>query len=132
MASRRSRVALIRQAVLAGMGAALVSTVVLALTWGLTSQEAFDSLTYRESREANREAELRSAAVRLARQDGWLDARRQAASELDRLLLAGSYQDGRAIGYDYAWNQAVDLALAASPRQSYDSEPGTQWIELRR
>ncbi len=56
----------------------------------------------------------------------------QASNEFDQLLVDGSYEDGQAIGYDYSWNEAIDLALTKSPRQYYANEPGDQWIELRR
>ena len=126
---------LIRQACVAALSAAVFSGVVIALVWGLLSGEAFGTSPYQpaeQTEQARYETWLRATAIQWGRQDGWLSARRAAPAELDELLSEGSFESGWEIGYDYSWNRAVDLALEKSSRQSYASEPGTQWIELRR
>ena len=132
MGARRPRSVLIRQAVIAGVSGAIVSGIVVALAWGLLSGEAFGARYYEQSPEPLYQARLRAIAVNSGRQDGWLDGRRLAAAELDELVDSGSFDAGWQIGYDYSWNRMIDLALEGASRQSYASEPGTQWIELRR
>lgn len=132
MSARRARSVLLRQALIAGVSGAILSGVIVALTWGLLSGEAFGARHYEQSPEALYQARLRKAAVNSARQDGWLDGRRMATAELEELVDSGSFDAGWEIGHDYSWNRMIDLALEQSSRQSYASEPGTQWIELRR
>ena len=132
MSARRARSVLLRQALIAGVSGAILSGVIVALTWGLLSGEAFRTSHYMQSQEPQYQARLRAIAVNSGRQDGWLDGRRLAASELDELVDNGSFDAGWQIGHDYSWNRMIDLALEQASRQSYASEPGTQWIELHR
>ncbi|MDE2747277.1 MAG: hypothetical protein OXI41_15105 [Chloroflexota bacterium] len=132
MGAGRSRRVLIRQACIAGLSAAILSGIVVALAWGLLSGEAFESRRYEQSEEALDQARLRAAAAHWGRQIGSLNGREAAAAELDGLLRNGSYNEGETLGYGYSWNQTIALGLEKSSRQSYEGEPGTQWIELRR
>lgn len=120
-----------RQSLIAFVVPALITALIVgtgaALDWG--SEESFYAVD--PSREVV-EASLRHETRQYAEAEGGSQGTRDADAELIPLSQNGSYEQGRALAYDFSWNLAVRAALDKVSSQWLEDEPGTQWVELFR
>ncbi len=64
---------------------------------------------------------------------GRLDGAGRSALVVDELLVEGDPADGYGLAYDFAWNDAVDIALLTAKGQKLEVDAAfEQWEALRR
>ncbi len=110
---------------------ALIITLIVAagaaLDWGFEDTYNSADLT-----DGPNEGQYRHEAQRYAEAEGRNQGMIDANAGFEQLLLNGSYEEGKDLAYDRAWNIAIRTALNSVSRQWLADEPGTQWVELFR
>ncbi len=118
-----------RQTLIAFLGAMAVTA---AVGWMIA---VLDQVTPEEiaKAEVRGEREGRLDGYEAAFERGRLDGAGRAALKLPELLAAGDPESGYRRAYDFAWNDAIDLALHDAKRNKLEVDSAFEaWEELRR
>ena len=106
--------------------------VTAAIGWLIS---VLDQVTAEEiaKAEVRGEREGRLDGYEAAFERGRLDGAGQAALELPELLESGDSDEGYRRAYDFAWNDAIDIALNRARRDKLEVESAFEaWEALRR
>ena len=118
-----------RQVLIAFVAAMAVTA---AIGWLIS---VLDQVTAEEiaKAEVRGEREGRLDGYEAAFERGRLDGAGQAALELPELLESGDSDEGYRRAYDFAWNDAIDIALNRARRDKLEVESAFEaWEALRR
>lgn len=126
---RQSLIAFVAGFLVVGAVAAAIFTAPTFSGFACAVQVCRDEIETERSSNAVRG---RYVAEREAAEQAELIGASAAERDLPNLLAGGTHDEGYALAYGNAWNDAVNQFARRQPRQMLADQDGTQWIELLR